>query len=220
MVHTATTRVYYDKGTICVDSKGLNHIPSAIFDERNKVLRAEAVHYKEITEYLKSSDIDFVDLVPDLIPTPFIKVHGLKLRDYQKKALGNWIAAKMRGCIVLPTGSGKTAIAIKAIEKANTSTLVVVPTIDLMEQWTIALKNHLVGLNDDMKTATDTISNTISRTIKIGRLGGGEDDMQSITVSTYDSAYLKAPIIGNKFGLVIFDEVHHLSLLYIFFWAS
>ena len=214
MVHAATTRVYYDKGTICVDSKGLTHIPSAIFDERNKVLRAQAVHYKEIIEYLKSSDIDFVDLVPDLIPTPFLKVRGLELRDYQKKALGNWIAANMRGCIVLPTGSGKTAIAIKAIEKANTSTLVVVPTIDLMEQWTTTIKNHLVvGLNDDddvKEATTDTISNTISKTVKIGRLGGGEDDIQSITVSTYDSAYLKAPIIGNKFGLVIFDEVHHL----------
>jgi superfamily II DNA or RNA helicase len=211
LVHTATTRIYYDKGTICVDSKCLNHIPSAIFDERNKVLRAEAVHYKEIIEYLKSSDIDFVDLVPDLIPTSFIKVHGLELRDYQKKALGNWIAANMRGCIVLPTGSGKTAIAIKAIEKANTSTLVVVPTIDLMEQWTTTLKNYLVGLNDDVKaTTTDTISSTINKTVKIGRLGGGEDDIQSITVSTYDSSYLKAPIIGNKFGLVIFDEVHHL----------
>lgn len=211
MVHAATTRVYYDKGTICVDSIGLNHIPNAIFDERNKVLRAEAVHYKEIIKYLKSSDIDFIDLVPDLIPVPFIKVHGLELRDYQKKALGNWIAANMRGCIVLPTGSGKTAIAIKAIEKANISTLIVVPTIDLMEQWTTTLKNHLVGLNDDVKTTTtDTISSTTSKTVKIGRLGGGEDDIQSITVSTYDSAYLKAPIIGNKFGLVIFDEVHHL----------
>jgi len=217
LVHAATTRVYYDKGTICVDSKGLTHIPSAIFDERNKVLRAQAVHYKEIIEYLKSSDIDFVDLVPDLIPTPFLKVRGLELRDYQKKALGNWIAANMRGCIVLPTGSGKTAIAIKAIEKANTSTLVVVPTIDLMEQWTTTIKNHLVvGLNDDddvKEATTDTISNTISKTVKIGRLGGGEDDIQSITVSTYDSAYLKAPIIGNKFGLVIFDEVHHLPRL-------
>jgi superfamily II DNA or RNA helicase len=37
--------------------------------------------------------------------------------------------------------------------------------------------------------------------------------MQSITVSTYDSAYIRAPFIGNKFSLVIFDEVHHLAAL-------
>jgi superfamily II DNA or RNA helicase len=32
-----------------------------------------------------------------------------------------------------------------------------------------------------------------------------------ITVSTYDSAYLQAERLGNKFMLIIFDEVHHLA---------
>jgi len=32
-----------------------------------------------------------------------------------------------------------------------------------------------------------------------------------ITVITYDSAYLKASILGNKFNFLIFDEVHHLA---------
>ena len=45
---------------------------------------------------------------------------------------------------------------------------------------------------------------------KIGNLGGGRDDIQQITVATYDSAYLRAPYIGNQFELIIFDEVHHL----------
>ena len=47
--------------------------------------------------------------------------------------------------------------------------------------------------------------------IKIGNLGGGSDDLQAITVSTYDSAYIRASSLGNKFALIIFDELHHLA---------
>jgi superfamily II DNA or RNA helicase len=32
-----------------------------------------------------------------------------------------------------------------------------------------------------------------------------------ITVSTYDSAYLQAEALGNKFMFIVFDEVHHLA---------
>jgi hypothetical protein len=37
------------------------------------------------------------------------------LRDYQNQALDAWIANGNRGIIVLPTGSGKTLVGIKAI---------------------------------------------------------------------------------------------------------
>jgi superfamily II DNA or RNA helicase len=100
----------------------------------------------------------------------------------------------LRGCVVLPTGSGKTIIGIRAIEKANAASLVVVPTLDLMDQWTTTLSKYFPNL-------------------RIGNLGGGNDDLQPITVSTYDSAYIRAPFLGNKFSLVIFDEVHHLAAL-------
>ena len=40
-----------------------------------------------------------------------------------------------RGVVVLPTGTGKTHLANLAIEKAGRPTLVVTPTIDLMNQW-------------------------------------------------------------------------------------
>ena len=41
--------------------------------------------------------------------------------------------------------------------------------------------------------------------------GGGTDDVQAITVATYDSAYIRAASFGNKFSLIVFDEVHHLA---------
>ena len=57
----------------------------------------------------------------------------------------------MRGCIVLPTGAGKTVLGIRAIEQINSSTLVVVPTIDLMDQWTQVLKKYLKYEGEDKK---------------------------------------------------------------------
>ena len=99
----------------------------------------------------------------------------------------------MKGCIILPTGAGKTIIALHAILKTNTSTLVIVPTLNLMEQWFEAMENILKMKN------------------QIGKLGGGNEDIKSITITTYDSAYLKSSYLGNKFEFLIFDEVHHLA---------
>lgn len=206
----------YDKGTIVV--KGLAHIPFATLDPRSNVLRAQALYYQNIVDYLKQSGIEFTDHVfSDVIATPDLQTGDdddnittnekeaaaavaeaspssplISLRDYQLKALANWTRAGMRGSVVLPTGSGKTIIGISAIEQVNVSSLVVVPTLDLMDQWTGILAKNF-------------------RSTKIGNLGGGADDIQPITVSTYDSAYLRAPLLGNKFLLIIFDEVHHLA---------
>src|SRR5205823_783902 len=43
-----------------------------------------------------------------------------------------------------------------------------------------------------------------------GLLGGGSFDLQPLTVTTYDSAYIHLERWGNRFGLVVFDECHHL----------
>jgi superfamily II DNA or RNA helicase len=113
------------------------------------------------------------------------------LRDYQNQALEAWIANGNWGIIVLPTGSGKTLVGIKAISLLNTPTLVVAPTLDLVDQWRSRLKK-------EFKT-------------EVGVLGGGERDIRALTVSTYDSASIHADKLGNRFGLIIFDEVHHLA---------
>ncbi len=196
----------YDRGTILIRSgASLAHIPFAIMDPRTNLQRAQALHYSNIVKYLQESDISYNDFVLDLVPSPHLTPavaagtttnnnnnKNLVLRDYQKEALESWTKAGMRGCIVLPTGSGKTAIGIKAIEKVNLAALVVVPTLDLMAQWTEVL--------------TEYFANTT-----VGNIGGGMSDIASITVATYDSAYVQAAALGNRFSLVIFDEVHHLA---------
>jgi superfamily II DNA or RNA helicase len=148
-----------------------------------------AIHYPEILEFLARSRLDFRDEVLDTPPCPEL-VGRTRLRSYQKAALKAWISAGKRGVIVLPTGSGKTVVAMAAISKLNAPTIVLVPTIDLMEQWRARLKREFH--------------------VEIGAYGGGESNCKAITVSTYDSAYLRAEELGNKFVLAIFDEVHHL----------
>jgi superfamily II DNA or RNA helicase len=202
---TPTPRLFFDKGTICIKNSGLVHIPKTKFDINNKdIIRAHGLDYKEIVEYLEKSDFGFINDATNFIPSPVIEINNLQLRDYQKNAIKNWIESSMRGCVVLPTGAGKTAVGIKAIEKVNSSALVVVPTIDLMEQWTDNLTKYLNQNHGNKKDNVNSLS------ITIGNLGGGKEDIQAITVATYDSAYLRAPHIGNQFELVIFDEVHHL----------
>ena len=180
----------YDRGTIVI--KGLMHIPFATQDPRTNSLRAQALNYSDIIHYLCESGIEYTDQVLDLIPSPHLTTTDVSLRDYQQKALNRWVKVGMRGCIVLPTGAGKTILGIKSIERINSAALVVVPTLDLMHQWTEVLSKH--------------ITNT-----SIGNLGGGSEDIEPITVATYDSAYIRASTLGNRFSFVIFDEVHHLA---------
>jgi superfamily II DNA or RNA helicase len=188
----------YDNGTLSI-SGDIRHIPFASVDPRTNHLRAQALYYQNIIEYLKQSEVQYDDSgVLDLVPSPSMTRMGgsddnnLSLRDYQQRALDNWDKAGKRGCVVLPTGSGKTVIGIKAIEMVNSACLIVVPTIDLMDQWTSVLSKYFTN-------------------VKIGNLGGGSEFVQAITVSTYDSAYIRASNLGNKFAFIIFDEVHHLA---------
>lgn len=180
-------KLTFDKGTIQI--RGDVQVPNSTWDERSKTFRAIALYYRDIINFLKRSGFDFRDDVLNLLPCPELQ-SSVVLRDYQKQALDAWAASGYRGTIVLPTGSGKTIVGIKAISLLNTPTLVVAPTLDLVDQWRTRLKEEF-----------DT---------EMGVLGGGKREIRALTVSTYDSAYIHADKLGNRFGLVIFDEVHHL----------
>lgn len=184
---SSSVTLEYQKGTIVV--KGLDSLPFTTLDSRTNYLYSNGINYKKITEYLNGKNIKYDDRVLDLLPLGDLPTIKVNLRDYQLEAIKNWCLEKM-GSIVLPTGAGKTIIGLKIIEIVNSPTLIIVPTLDLIKQWT-----KILSRNFDME---------------IGNIGGGIENIQPITVSTYDSAYIKAPWIGNKFLLIVFDEVHHL----------
>jgi len=149
-----------------------------------------AYMYSQIIRHLEASGTEFRDEAMKA-PTPPPMRADIDLRDYQSEALSEWSRSGHRGIVVLPTGAGKTFIAVKAIETLQASALITVPTIVLVEQWREVLEESLG--------------------VTVGALGGGEQDIQPITVSTYDSASLRARHLGNRFQLLVFDEVHHLA---------
>ncbi|PSQ21849.1 DNA repair helicase [Halobacteriales archaeon QS_9_67_15] len=175
-----TVRLTYEDGTIRVtgdaidsdrDGAGVLDLPFVERDERSKTLRAPAHCYPGLIADLDERGISYDDRVFSLPELSLDSAY--ELREYQRAALDDWEAADRRGVLELPTGSGKTVIGIAAMEAADAPTLVVVPTIDLLEQW--------------------------------------RRELADVTVSTYDSAYLRADELGDRFGLVVFDEVHHLG---------
>ncbi len=181
-------RLWFDKGTLLL--KGEAGSPYGKWDPRVGCYRIKAYHYRDVLEYLAESKLQVQDDVPMLPPLEQQK-SNVELRDYQNEALNNWCKARNRGVLVLPTAAGKTFIALKAIQQLKVQTLIVVPTLDLIDQWKKRIKECL--------------------NLEAGVVGGGENTLRMVTVTTYDSAYIHAEQLGNKFMLIIFDEVHHLA---------
>ena len=179
-------RLQFERGTITVS--GDQEVPHTEWDDRTGEQRALALHYRDIFEHLDNANLPYEDNVLDLIPCPDLRC-DLDLRPYQNEALERW-SVDHRGIIVLPTGSGKTYIGMMAIQRLNAPAFVVVPTLDLVDQWRTELERF-----DG----------------PIGEYTGREKRLEAITVATYDSAYAHAETIGNRFKLLIFDEVHHLA---------
>jgi len=185
-----TVRLGFEEGTIRITASGaLDDLPFVERDDRSKTRRAPAHRYVDLLAALDDRGVDYDDRVFDLPGLDLTSAY--ELREYQRVALDDWLGADRRGVLELPTGSGKTVVGIAAMEALDTPTLVVVPTIDLLEQWRRELEREFDR--------------------EVGQLGGGEQRLADLTVSTYDSAYLRADELGDRFGLVVFDEVHHLG---------
>jgi superfamily II DNA or RNA helicase len=181
-------RLWFDKGTLLL--KGDVGTPYGKWDPRVGYFRIKALHYRDVLEYFEESQIPVEDMVQQLPPLETLK-STVQLRSYQEAALSRWRRNGNRGVLVLPTAAGKTYIALKAVEVLRTQTLIVVPTLDLIDQWRSRI-NECLGVD-------------------AGAVGGGENSVRMITVATYDSAYLQAAFLGNRFRLIVFDEVHHLA---------
>jgi superfamily II DNA or RNA helicase len=189
MTDAAPLRLAFDGGTIRLDGDVPEGLPGVERDDRSGTARAPAYRYAAVRDALRARGAAFDDGVLSAVSLSLSTDY--ELRDYQSAALSSWRDAGRRGVVELPTGAGKTVVAVAAMAELGVPTLVVVPTVDLLEQW----RRELSAEFD----------------VPIGQFGGGEQRAEAVTVSTYDSAYLRADDVGGDFGFVVFDEVHHLG---------
>ncbi|MBR7107592.1 MAG: DEAD/DEAH box helicase family protein [Lentisphaeria bacterium] len=186
----------FDAGTLLLELANIADFPfelAGVFkhDPRTGNFRARACDYARIVLTLKRKDFPFTDRARDYanLDTLVLK-EEITPHPHQHFALEKWLAHSGRGVVSLPTGAGKTILAVLAISRIRRPALVLVPTIDLLTQWATVLERFFP--------------------VPVGMLGGGSHDIQNLTVSTYDSVVLNMEFIGNRFGLLIADECHHL----------
>ena len=114
------------------------------------------------------------------------------LRDYQQEYVDR--AYEERAAVLAnPAGSGKTVTSIGLMAKIDGPTLVLVPQRSLVNQW----RRELL----DKTTLTED---------QIGEYHGDTKKMNDVTIATYHMAANKTELFRNEWGLIIFDEVHHI----------
>lgn len=160
-----------------------------VWDLRASVWRCDAFHYEAEAMWLASCGLDVVDDVPRWDGVRWPHVDLPRLRAEQDAAIDAWHAAP-RGVIVMPTGTGKTEVALSIMVRTSVSTLVVAPVRDLMYQWH---RRILERLGYDA-----------------GVVGDNQFRERPICCTTYDSACIHMDRFGNRFQLIVFDECHHL----------
>lgn len=110
-------------------------------------------------------------------------------RDYQAEAM-RALVGSVQGLVVLPCAGGKTTVGLLAINELRRTTLILVHTDDLADQWCEGLRERL-GLEP-------------------GRVKAGHYKFSRVTVASIPTIlkHLDDHRLG-KFGLVILDECHH-----------
>jgi superfamily II DNA or RNA helicase len=187
-------RLLFDHGTLVLTEAPdtlSDVVPGLVWDPRVALLRAPAHRYGEVVDALRGRGLPFSDEVIGSSPS----VAGWKqieLRPYQRGALLSWEVAGRRGIVVMPTGSGKTRVALAAAAGCGCRALFLVPTRALLRQWLEELSAVYSG--------------------RVGCLGDGEHVIEPVTVGTFESAYRHMSSIGQRFELLVVDEAHHFGV--------
>jgi superfamily II DNA or RNA helicase len=190
MLYSMDASLYFQGGTLVlqgVPARSEVEMPAPFIFVKGK-WRCEAYYYRELVPWLQAHNIR--SSVPRWQRLTLVLHDQREPHAYQVEALRAWEQAQRRGSVVLPTGAGKTFLAVLAIQLVQASTLVIVPTIDILHMWYYRLSQAF--------------------RIPIGVYYSGEKLIQPITVTTYSSAGDLVAEQGNAFQFLICDEVHHL----------
>ncbi len=193
-------RLAFEQGSLLLHGPTTSTKPAYLVDEwvwddRVDSWRAHASDYRRVfAELHRAQQRQEITLQDDARGYTTLTLHmdsERVPRHYQKEAVDAWMDAGGQGQVVLPTGAGKSYVAAMIMQRIQRDTLIVVPTLDLMHQWYSDLRARF---------ALD----------EVGLLGGGYHECRAVTVTTYDSFWIHAPHVGHRFGLLVFDECHHL----------
>ncbi|HET6281140.1 MAG TPA: DEAD/DEAH box helicase family protein [Polyangia bacterium] len=187
-------RLVFDRGTLLLQDVpahiNVAELPGVLWDARVGGHRAPARVAYSLAGALRRLGVALSDApCPGLRPPSGFR--SPPLRPYQEAALAAWRRAGRRGIVVLPTGAGKTRVALAAMAATSTPCLCLVPTRALLAQWTKALASVYDG--------------------PVGRFGDGQRVLAPVTVATFASAYRHMSVLGDRFGLLIVDESHHFG---------
>ncbi len=186
-------KIEFDRGTLLfkgvMAELDLGALPGVQWDPRVECYRAPARCYASIRAQLDADGVPVDDVV--LMPFARLDLQPPTLRPYQAAAIDAWRLAGGRGLICLPTGSGKTYVAVSAIAERGKNALCIVPTRILLEQWRGVLAS--------------------SMQLEIGCYGDGVREVRPVTVATFESAWRHMHELGNRFDLLVVDEAHHFG---------
>jgi superfamily II DNA or RNA helicase len=178
----------FDRGTLVLSGASPTETPASSkfwkWREETSQWHTDAYRYQT----LRWDNPEILDRVPGW-NSLLLSTHLPELRDYQRKAKADW-SVKKSGLIVLPTGTGKTAVGLSIMADLAISSLVVCPTRDLMYQWANRIEECLGQ--------------------RPGIIGDSHYELCDLCVTTYHSACIRMAEFGSRFGLIVFDECHHL----------
>jgi len=120
----------------------------------------------------------------------------LDLREYQESWVENFMDTRS-GVLVGPPGSGKTVATMGILAAVEGETLVLVPSRELVGQW-----------REELLQCTTLTPD------QVGEYHGGEKTVRPVTIATYRTAGMdrhRQLFDSREWGLIVYDEVHHIS---------
>ncbi len=179
--------------TFKVDEKQRGFIKHALIEIGHPV--------EDIAGYIEGEQLTFELRTNTLSGKPW------RLRTYQEDSVATFYAGGGErggsGVVVLPCGAGKTMVGIGAMQRLQTSTLILCPNVVAVRQW-----------------IQELLDKTTLRPEDIGEYTGDIKEVRPVTVATYqiltwrrsrDLEFEHFKIFeARNWGLLIYDEVHLL----------
>ena len=136
-------QIKYEDGTLIfsnvADGSPIVGLQDVIYDRRTLEYRSPASLYRQVILELNKHKVSKNDYANNYKKLDLKLKKAITPRKHQTEALKAWLESGRVGVVSLPTGAGKTILAILAIQKVQRSTLILVPTIDLLKPQTFNL---------------------------------------------------------------------------------